>query len=580
MPHSVRVRSALARSLNRALLAIGIFAVLLGLLEVAILPLTGPGAPLLIMLPMIFWVYAGAALLAWSRRPSNRMGLLLLLAGVAFYLGSLSNTTIPALQAVGAVCATLVLPVLVHLLLAFPAGRLESRSTRIVVAGTYFVALVLEAPVYLWDPTGPYPPFAVADAPEALALSGLIQGICGAIMMTATAVILIRRMVRADATHRRVLIPLFTYGIFALLFIPFSALVVARLFGGDEYVRGYLQFAVVGFVPIAFVLGILRGGFARTGELEELGTWLGTAGSARQPIEAALARTLGDPSLKLYFRAEDRNAYVDAEGRAAAPSTRGWHEITLDGRTIGAIDFDAALLSDSELVRTASNVVAIAVDRDRLTAQLRASQRAVLRSRERLVMAADQERRRIARDLHDGLQVQLVMLALEAQQLANAGEVGNLPERATSLRLDIDAAARDLRNFVHDLVPAALIERGLSAAAEDLVDRMPVPTRLTIGITDARLAESVESTAFFVLAEALANVVKHAEADSVQVVLARSQDTLRLEVRDDGIGGASDVAGTGIRGLSDRVDAMGGVLHLSSPRGVGTSLTMELPCAL
>ncbi len=580
MPFSVRVRSALARSLNRALLGTGVIVLLLGLVELALLPLDAPGGLLLIGLPVIFWIYAGAALLAWSRRPSNQMGSLLLVAAVAFFLGSLGNATIPALQAVGAVCATLVLPALVHLLLAFPAGRLESRGTRVIVAGTYFVALVLQAPIYLLDPSGPYPPFAIADAPEALAIFRLIQGLGGAVVMTATAVVLIRRMVHADATHRRVLIPLFSYGIFAVLFIPLSAFLLGRILGIDPLVLAYLQFVVVGSVPIAFLLGILRGGFARTGELEELGTWLGAAGSGRQPIEDALARTLGDPSLTLYFRAEDRDAYVDADGRAARPSRRGWHEISLDGRTIGAIDFDAALLADSELVRTASNVVAIAVDRDRLTAQLRATQRAVLRSRERLVMAADQERRRIARDLHDGLQVQMVMLALEAQQLANARDVGTLSERGTRLRLHIDAAAADLRGFVHDLMPAALIERGLSAAAEDLVDRMPVPTRLTLGITDGQLAEAVESTAFFVLAEALTNVVKHARADSVHVVLARSQEVLRLEVHDDGIGGASDAAGTGIRGLRDRVDAMGGVLHLFSPPGQGTILTMELPCAL
>ena len=199
------------------------------------------------------------------------------------------------------------------------------------------------------------------------------------------------------------------------------------------------------------------------------------------------------------------------------------------------------------------------------------------RSRERIVEAADRERRTIARNLHDGLQVRLVVLAIEAQQLATDRLTGADQEAATALRVGIDAAAADLRDLVHAVMPAALVERGLLAAAEDLVDRMPVPTRLRLDELDRPLSRSVQSTAYFVLAEGLANALKHSHATKLTVRLGQAADNLLVEVSDDGIGGAH-LSGTGLRGLADRVDAHGGRLDLQSSSGQGTQLIVEIPC--
>ncbi|WP_127819317.1 sensor histidine kinase, partial [Microbacterium sp. CPCC 204701] len=416
MPAAPRVRSALSRSLHSALTLVALLATMLVGVEVALFPLAGPAGPLLLMLPLIFAVYVVAGLVAWKRRPSNGMGFLIVVAGFALYLGSLQNTGVPLLVGLGAVCATIVAAAMVHLLLAFPTGRLPDRVSRFLVAAMYVIALLLQAPRYLFDPDGPFPSFAVADLPGVVELLGLFQTIVASAFSVAVAVVLWGRLRRADAAHRRVLIPLFSYGIFAVLFMPLIAVVLDRVLLVHPFVRGYLQFAVLAGIPIAFALGTLRGGFARTGELEELGTWLGTASASKEPLAHALAHVLGDPSLRLYFWAGDRGEFLDADGRGAparlADSRRGWETIVLDGRTIGAIDYDAALVADRELVRTAGRIVAIEVERARLTAELRASQRALMQSRERLVEAADRERRRIARDLHDGLQVRLVLLAL------------------------------------------------------------------------------------------------------------------------------------------------------------------------
>jgi len=575
------VRSGLSRSLGRGLWLVAGLAAALTVLLVSVMPLGDPGNLPLLVLPAIFVIYVAAGFVAWRRRPRSGMGLLIILVGLAVYAGSLYNTVVPALVAIGAVCATLMVAAIVHLLLAFPTGRLPDRLSVLLVIAAYLVGLVLQAPLYLFDPAGPFPPFAIADLPYATEFFSMLQTAVATVLMIVVAGVLWGRLRRADAAHRRVLVPLFSYGIFTVLFMPLIAIVMDRVLGIDPAIRGFVQFAVIAGIPIAFALGTIRGGFARTGELDELGAWLGSGGPSREPLAAGLARALGDRSLRLYFWADDNGAFLDADGHPAAARSdprRGWQTIVLDGREIGAIEYDVALVSSAERVRAAGSVVAIEVERERLTAELRASRRALLQSRERLVEAGDRERRRIARDLHDGLQVQLVLLALEAQQIASAAPE-SVPGRATRLRVDIDAAAADLRALVSDLVPAALIERGLAAAAEDLADRMPIPTEFEADIPGAALGDLVEATTYFVLTEALTNVVKHARATVARVRLARIDGRLRLDVEDDGVGGASMDAGTGLRGLADRVEAIGGTLSLTSLRGQGTRVRAEVPCA-
>ncbi|WP_370739492.1 sensor histidine kinase [Arthrobacter glacialis] len=176
--------------------------------------------------------------------------------------------------------------------------------------------------------------------------------------------------------------------------------------------------------------------------------------------------------------------------------------------------------------------------------------------------------------------MQLVLLALEAQQLAkSAGSDSGTIDRATHLRQGLDAAAAELRQLVHAVMPAALIERGLAAAAEDLADRMPIPTTLELEITDGSCASAVEHAAYFVLAEALSNALKHSQATQIQVRLHVEEGWLRLEVRDDGKGGADLHVGTGLRGIGDRVDVLGGLFDLASAPGEGTRIKVDLPCA-
>jgi signal transduction histidine kinase len=304
---------------------------------------------------------------------------------------------------------------------------------------------------------------------------------------------------------------------------------------------------------------MLRGGFARTGEVAELGAWLGGTASERMSLVIALRRTLGDETLVVVYWAPERRRFVDALGQSISlpvpgDTGRGIVEITLGDRLIGALVYDRAMNEDPELVQSAGRVAAIAIDNERLTAEL------------------------IANNLHDGIQVELVLLAIGAQELRHADSAADLDVAATQLRNGIDDAANHLRELVHAVMPAGLIERGLTAAVEDLVDRMPLPTNLVVVDVEEPLSPTVDSTAFFVVAEALANAIKHAGATTLSVRLERTESKLLIEVADDGVGGAAAGAGAGLRGLLDRVDVLGGQLAIDSPPGQGTHLVAELPC--
>ena len=331
-----------------------------------------------------------------------------------------------------------------------------------------------------------------------------------------------------------------------------------------------------------FALGVLRGRFARTGGIEELGAWLGRDGAGRPQLRDAIADALGDASLELLFWLREDGRYVDATGgRAELPRTgsgRAVVEVELAGSPVGAIIYDSMLIADLELVRSAGRVVSLALESERLTVELLASREALRASRARIVKEADRERRRIARDLHDGLQAQLVLLALRTGRLAADPAAAAFAGEAAELQSGLEAAGDELRRLVQGVMPALLIERGLYAAAEDSVDRMPVPTRLEATSVDGPLPTAVESIGYFVVAEALTNAIKHSRARQVVVRLARVDGHLEIEVRDDGVGGARLGGGSGLSGIADRLDVLGGRLRVHSTPGGGTALLAEVPC--
>ena len=554
-----------SRTLVVALAQLAVAVVALGLVQIALLLSLPAGAPHLVLCCFAIgaWIYLTAGIVAWLRRPSNRLGAIMVAGALAWLAAGFANTATPALIAGGLILATLPLAVVFHLLHAFPSGRLHGTASRVTVAVGYAICLVLQAPLYLFagGPDTPWTVLRVSARPDLVDAAEWAQWAIGGVLVAVTVVILASRLRAAAAAQRRVLAPLFLYGIVAVLYVPFSSR--TRGLFPDVETAVVVQMAVLAGVPVAFAIGLLRGGFARTGELQELAAWL-HADRSRPALAGALADALGDPSLELVL-APDEVPAIGA-GRASV-------DVILGGRRVGAIVYDATLIADRETVESAGRVVAIALHNEQLTAELRAGRDRLQRALARTVEASDAERRRIARDLHDGLQGRLVLLAIQADAARSD------PALADDLGEGLQTAITELRDLVQGVMPAMLTERGLCAAVEELTVRCPIPVVLDLDRARGTLPGAVESTGYFIVAEALANTIKHAQASTVDLRMVRAAGELRVEITDDGVGGAQANGGAGLRGMADRVDALDGRLVVSSPRGGGTFILAELPCA-
>jgi signal transduction histidine kinase len=298
----------------------------------------------------------------------------------------------------------------------------------------------------------------------------------------------------------------------------------------------------------------------------------------------ALRTALGDPSLVL-FRPADPGAWTAEEGLPAMlPGAGETRVATLVGpadRPVAAIVHDPALLEQPELLEAVVRVLRLALENERLELELRDQLQAVTESRERIVSAAEEERRRLERDLHDGAQQRLVGVTLALQQARGTAGTGGVPE---ALREQLDAAAREtseaireLRELARGIHPAILEDEGLGAAVAALARRAGLPVDVHVAL-DGRLPRLVESTAYFTIAEALTNVQRHARASRASVRLVQTEALLELEVGDDGQGGAEPDRGSGLSGLADRLMAIGGRLHVASGPG-GTRVRATIPIA-
>jgi signal transduction histidine kinase len=202
------------------------------------------------------------------------------------------------------------------------------------------------------------------------------------------------------------------------------------------------------------------------------------------------------------------------------------------------------------------------------------------RSRQRIVSTQDEARRRLERDLHDGAQQRLVALSLDlrmARDRATAAGDVELTGRLDTAEQELARSLAELRELARGIHPAILTQNGLGAALRSLAERSAVPVELRFA-ADRRYPAEVEATAYFTVSEALANVAKHAAASRVVVAVDEADDRLSIEVRDDGVGGAVFDGGSGLRGLSDRVEAVGGRVDVRSVSGAGTVIHAVMPC--
>jgi signal transduction histidine kinase len=326
-------------------------------------------------------------------------------------------------------------------------------------------------------------------------------------------------------------------------------------------------------LPAAILIGIAAIK-RRRGPLGDLVVELGSAPPGQ--VQTALARTLGDPTVKLALWLPERGGYVDEMGTPIdlrqAPG-RAVTVISPRDEPLAALEHDERLLGQRPLLEAAGSAAGLALENTRLQAQLRAQLAELSASRMRIVAATDAERRRLERDLHDGAQQRLLALGLALQLLRDDSGDPELLEQAES---ELQTALQELRDLARGIHPAILTERGLAAAVLSLTDRSSIA--VTTEVSDERYPPSAETAAYFVVSEALTNIAKHSEASRASVSIGQRDGKLVVEVRDDGNGGADPDRGSGLRGLADRVGAVGGRLDIHSATGAGTTIRAEIPC--
>jgi signal transduction histidine kinase len=529
---------------------------------------------------VIGWSFVGSGLVAWSRRSDNRTGPLMIATGFAWFLAGLQFSDNSLLATVGALLENLFIIPFAYLLLAFPSGRLESRLARAV---TLVAFLDLTVPQLAWmlfgDIDGPENLLQVTQD-DGLALAFIdLQRIVGVVLAGITIGMLAQRWRAASPPLRRAIAPVLWSGTATLVAILISVAndtIDQPL--GDVEPLWWLVFATV---PYAFLTGLLRLRLARSA-VADLVVELGATAAPGQ-LRDALARALGDPALSVSYWLPDQHRYVDVDGMPVELPADGEERtatvVEREGRRIAALVHDPALLEDAGLVESVCAAAALALENERLQADLKARLEELRASRARIVQATESERRRIERNLHDGTQQRLVsiamMLGLAESRLANDSE--SAAPIIGEARQALSDALVELRELSQGIHPGILTERGLEPALGELAYRAGVAVNLDVSLEE-RLPEQVEATAYYVVSESLANVAKYARATAVSIQVGRSEGQAVVEVVDDGIGGADGARGSGLRGLRDRVEALGGRFSLASPPGRGTIVRVEIPC--
>ena len=524
---------------------------------------------------LVGWSFTGAGLVAWWRRPANRVGPLMAAVGFTWFATGVSASDDDVVFTVGIALDALFVAFAVHLLLAFPTGELQSRLERLIVLAGYLIATVLQVPSLLFEARGEPRNLLIVSSDQDLSdLLDALQFAIAVIPFSAAAVILVRRWRTATPPQRRAIAPVVGTGGVALVASGVANGLDAA--GARQDWADVLEQLALAAVPFGFLAGLLRSRIAQAGAMSSLMARLG-GDPGPDAVRAALAEALGDPSLRLAYWLPDGERFVDADGRPVRVDVGTWSEVERNGSRIAAIGHDPALADEPELVRAASGAAALAIENQRLAAALRARIEELRASRARIVEAGDAERRRLERDLHDGAQSRLVALALKLRLAQRrASEHPELAALIAEAGDELQASLDEVRELARGIHPAVLTDRGLDAALRSLAVRAPVPVDVVGGVPDD-LPGPVATAAYFVVAEALTNVAKYASASGATVAVARSESGVRVEVADDGIGGADVAAGSGLRGLADRVGALDGRIALDSPPGGGTRLRVDFP---
>jgi len=535
----------------------------------------GPATPIDVVLRLVGGSFAACGLIAWRRRPDSRSGLLMTATGFAFLVPALfrESDTLVAVT-VASLLSDLWTLFFIPLLLTYrTAGRLRTTADRVLV-GAVIVEIVVLAPLWLVFAEDPATLLLAFPDPEIAHVIDRVQRGLYLALSVGTAAVVAARWRTSSAPGRRAMLPSVAGAVCLLLWA--ALLGVDLVVGGERHqVLLWTAACSIALVPVAFLVGLLRSRLARGGLADLFGELVTMQPAA---LQAALARVLHDPEFAIAY-VDPGGGFVDVHGAPVdlSASGRSVSQVVRDGVPVAALVYDRSLDDDPELIEAVGGAATIALENRLLQAQSDARLVELQASRQRLVAAADTERRRIERNLHDGAQQRLVTLALQLSLIQrrirdNPGDAEQLVASASD---ELAQSLAELRELARGIHPAAL-EHGLEPALEALVLRSPVPARLSCE-PGPRSPRQVEFAAYFVASEALANVAKYAQASGVTVRVMRSDTVVVIEIADDGVGGADPAAGSGLRGLADRAETLGGRLVVMSPPGCGTVVTAELP---
>jgi signal transduction histidine kinase len=465
-----------------------------------------------------------------ARRPRSWSGPIMAAGGFAWFLGTLWAPAIFLHRGP-----------LAHLLISYPNGRLSSRMERVAVGAAYV--------------------YAAVDAIAGNDYATIIFAVCLVVLSA-------RRYLTATGPQRRArLAALAAATAFGLVL---GAGAIARLAGMTTGAGMLLAYDLtVCLLAIGLSADLQWGRWAQAavaGLVVDLGE-PAAGGSLRH----RLARTLGDPTLVVGYWLPGRDAYVDEAGRPlelpAGDAGRAMTPIEENGQQVAVLVHDPAVLGDPALLSAVGAAARLAFSNARLQAAVGARVGDVEASRRRIVHASDEQRVRLERELRDGAERRLARVA---ELLSDCGEP------IADIRAGVDAACTELREFARGMHPATLTERGLDASVRELAERFPIP--VAVAATSRRFPPAIEVAAYFVCSESLTNVAKHAGASRSDIRIEHANGRLTVMVTDDGIGGADPSRSSGLQGLADRIETLGGSLAVDSPPGSGTRVTAELPC--
>jgi signal transduction histidine kinase len=496
------------------------------------------------------WSMIGYGLVTSRRRPESRTGPLMAATGFTWFLG-ISNVGMAALAWAGAHLVYLHRGPLVQLVLAYPSGRPGSRLVRGAVAVGYAAAVI--TPVWQSE---------VAT----ILLAGLLLAVCA------------REYVRAVGGARRA--RLIALQAAAGLSLVLAGTAAARLLLPSEEVSGpALLVYEVALCVLAggLLVGLLVAPWQRAA-VADLVVELGEARSGT--LRGELSRALGDPSLEIGYWLPDRAVFVDADDRVLSlPDAGSGRSVTVverQSQPVAALVHDPAVLEDPGLLEAVASAARLAAANARLRAEVHGRVVELEVSRRRILAARDEERRRLERRLHQGAERRLGELADTLYRSRRSASGQRTRDQIARAEDQLARTLEELRRLAHGLHPRVLSEHGLAGALAVLAKDLSLPVE--IKISDDQLPERVAVAVYFVCAEALTNVAKHAAAAAhIAVAVTSSEGWVLVEIEDDGIGGADPVHGSGLRGLADRVETFGGTLRVESTPGYGTRLAAEIP---